>query len=93
MRAVLFRESLTLGAAPIKLADIDVAGVYQLGGNVEPVVWSQYNPPDRSGNSPSVAGPVHSMYLPEGCQVFAATSALAMAGTNVSLWLLWPDER
>lgn len=91
-RAVLFRELLTLDAAPIKLADVDVAGVYQLGGNTEPVVWSQYNAPTRSGNSPvNPAGQVHTMWLPAGVQVFASTAALAGAGTNVSLWLVIPD--
>ncbi len=91
-RATRYSALLVLGAPPVKLADVTVPGVYQLGGNVEPVVWSTYNPPDRSGNSPAVSGPVHSIYLPAGCQFFVATSALAMASTNVSLWLLWPDE-
>ncbi len=92
-RAIRFGSNLVMGANPVKLADVAVAGVYQIGGNVEPVAWSFYSPPDRSGNSPVVsAATVHSMWIPEGAQVFAMTSALAMADTNISLWLLWPDN-
>jgi hypothetical protein len=91
-RAVLFREMLTLDAAAVQLADVAVAGIYQLGGTTSPVVWSQYNRPDRSGSSPTVpAGQVHTMWLPAGAQVFAATGPLASADTNVSLWLTFPD--
>jgi hypothetical protein len=83
---------LQLDAVPVRLADVAVPGVYQLGGNTEPVVWSVYNPPDRSGSSPTnPAGQVHTMWLPEGAQVFSSTAALASAGSNVSLWLVIPD--
>jgi hypothetical protein len=83
---------LVLDAPAVKLADVAVAGVYQLGGNTEPVVWSAYSPSDRSGNAPTnPAGQVHTMWIPKGVQVFASTAALAGAGTNVSLWLVIPD--
>jgi hypothetical protein len=80
---------LVLDAKPIQLADVAVPGIYQLGGQTSPVVWSQYNPPDRNGSSPTIpAGQVHTMWLPEGAQVFAATGPLASADSNVSLWLV-----
>ena len=81
-----------IDAAPIQLAHVRWAGVYLLGGKTQPVVWAQYTKRDRSGNSPTnPAGQVHTMWLPEGAQVFASTDALASAGTNLSLWLVWPD--
>lgn len=92
-RATVWRELLTLDAAPCQIADVSVAGVYQIGGNTEPIVWGLYKPPDRGGSSPTnPTGQVHTVYLPEGCQVFAATSGVAGADTNVSLWLVWPDD-
>ena len=91
-RAIRFSQMLVLDAPPVKLADVVVPGIYQIGGDTAAFVWSTYNPPDRSGNSPeNPAGQVQVMYLPKGCQVFAATSTGSM-DTNASLWLVWPDE-
>jgi len=94
MRAVLFRHFLVRDAAPVQIADIAVAGTYQLGGNTEDVVWGQYKVPDQEGGtSPvTVAGQVSTMWLPEGCQVFAATGGAANMDTHISLWLVWPGS-
>lgn len=79
------------GAPAVKLADVDVAGTYQLGGSTEPVVWGLYKPPDLEGTSPELPeGQVHTMFLPVGCQVFVATATGANMDSNISLWLVWP---
>jgi hypothetical protein len=92
-RATVFRSLLILDDAPAQLADVVVPGVYQLGGNTEPIVWSVYNKADRNGQSPTLpAGQVHTMWMPRGAQIFCATNEFAGADTNASLWLVIPDD-
>lgn len=80
----------TAGEAAM-LARVAVAGVYQLGGNLEPVRWQQGASP--SSSSPTLAaGVVHTMHLSRDAQLWVGPDSTAAASTQVDLWLVWPDE-
>jgi hypothetical protein len=89
----IFSENLVLDAEAVQVARVTRPGIYELGGNTVNVVWQLVSAPSVDGNSPTLAAASNArIYLIHGMQLFARTALGAASGTNLSLWLVWPDD-